>query len=70
MKIKLIREVLEADKDGNQSLKVTRKRNKDPEAERPFKFIPWIPGQEMEVSDATGEKLVERGDAVRVDKVA
>ena len=66
MRIKLLREVLESDKDGNTTLKVTRKRNKDPNAGRPYMFIPWVVGVEMDVSDASGAKLVERGDAEEI----
>lgn len=79
MKVRLTKYVESLDRFGNiAGLMVTKKRNKNwvspkvvegkvVECEEPqFYYIPWNPGTEMEVSDATGAKLIERNQAVEV----
>lgn len=55
MKIKLLKDVLQ-----NGQVKTTVKPRKKA-------VIGWFAGVEMEVSDATGEKLIDAGDAEAVE---
>ncbi len=57
MRIRLLKDVLE-----NGQVKSTVQRSKKT-------ITGWFEGAEFEVSDATGAKLVERGDAVNLDEV-
>lgn len=77
-KIRIIRDILGADKDGVESLRVTRKRNKAwtppqkvgnnlVESEEPEHFhIPWVVGQVVEMSEASCKKYIDSGHAVAV----
>jgi hypothetical protein len=63
MKVRLLKAVFEADRFGNQTLKVTQRASRG-------QLIAWTPGVELEMSDASGQKYVERGIAVKVEEPA
>lgn len=54
MKVKLLKNIYQAG-----SIKITTRENRK-------ESIAWFEGTEIEVSDATGEKLIASGDAVAV----
>jgi len=59
MKIKLVQDVHGTDKDGNKFIRTTVRFSRGIAFE-------WRVGREMEVSDATGRKMIEAGQAVEV----
>jgi hypothetical protein len=55
VQIKLLTDVLEADRFGAKTLKTTMRAGKS--------TIAWVAGTVIEVSEATGEKFISRGQA-------
>jgi len=80
MKVKLLQNIVEKDKDDKEiGLKVAKRRNrewfpprknKDGEFEEclepQFIYTPFVPGTVIECSEATGEKYIENGWAEEV----
>lgn len=63
MKIKLVRDVFVSDRFGNKSLRSTVRFSRNLAFE-------WRAGVEMEVSEASGKKMIENGDAVKIEEEA
>ncbi len=61
MNVRLLKAVFEADRFGNQTLKVTQRQNRGT-------LIAWTPGVEIEMSDASAAKYIERGVAEKVEE--
>jgi hypothetical protein len=61
MKVRLLKGVFEADRFGNQSLKVTQRPRRG-------QLIAWTPGVELEMSDASAEKYIAKGIAVKSEE--
>ena len=61
MKVRLLKAVFEADRFGNQSLKVTQRVRRG-------QLIAWTPGVEIEMSEASAAKYIEKGDAEKVEE--
>lgn len=61
MKVRLLKAVFEADRFGNQSLKVTQRPRRGT-------LIAWTPGTEIEMSDASAAKYIESGTAEKVEE--
>jgi len=80
MKVQLIKDIYEKDRFGNETLKVTRRRNRSwhppkkqedgsfaESSEPEFISVPFVTGREIEMSDASAEKYISQGLAKAVE---